>query len=202
MGSLLWILMARPKVIMKLLVGLALLVASASAFDLSKLRLAASPTADNVEYGFCEGSPEPAPILIQNGATITLNVQITLNEPLPAGASVALDLVLEGIIPIKIPCLDINGISLGSCTYPGDELLAVAETAGICPQYFPEGQACALPLGPGVYGGGDPLTLGPIESIPDILLSFLKGTVRAEATVTDASGATIACIYVRAAVDH
>merc|ERR1711931_559374 len=211
MGSLLWILKATPKVTMKLL-GLALLVASASAFDLSKLRLAASPTADNVEYGFCEGSPEPAsidnisvepfPILIQNGATVTLNVQITLNEPLPAGASVALDLVLEGIIPIKIPCLDINGISLGSCTYPGDELLAVAETAGICPQYVPEGQACALPLGPGVYGGGDPLTLGPIESIPDILLSFLKGTVRAEATVTDASGATIACIYVRAAVDH
>merc|ERR1711970_1258916 len=114
MGSLLWILKATPKVIMKLLVGLALLVASASAFDLSKLRLAASPTADNVEYGFCEGSPEPAsidnisvepfPILIQNGATVTLNVQITLNEPLPAGASVALDLVLEGIIPIKIPC--------------------------------------------------------------------------------------------------
>ena len=71
-----------------------------------------------------EGSPEPAsidnisvepfPILIQNGATVTLNVQIPLNEPLPAGASVALDLVLEGIIPIKIPCLDINGISLGS----------------------------------------------------------------------------------------
>merc|ERR1711990_60064 len=162
MGSLLWILKATPKVTMKLLVGLALLVASASAFDLSKLRLAASPTADNVEYGFCEGSPEPAsidnisvepfPILIQNGATVTLNVQITLNEPLPAGASVALNLVLEGIIPIKIPCLDINGISLGSCTYPG------------------------------VYGGGDPLTLGPIESIPDILLPFLKGTINAEAS--------------------
>merc|ERR1712037_91955 len=57
-------------------------------------------------------------------------------------------------------------------------------------------------LGTGTYGGGDPLVLGPIESIPDILLPFLKGTVRAEATVTDAAGATVACVFVRAAVDH
>ena len=85
--------------------------------------------------------------------------------------------------------------------YDGDELLATASDF-LCPTYVPEGQACALPLGPGVYGGGDPLVLGPIESIPDILLPFLKGTVRAEATVTDASGATVACVYVRAAVDH
>ena len=72
----------------------------------------------------------------------------------------------------------------------------------LCPTYVPEGQACALPLGTGTYGGGDPLVLGPIESIPDILLPFLKGTVRAEATVTDAAGATVACVFVRAAVDH
>merc|ERR1711936_488443 len=97
--------------------------------DLSKLRfgLAAPPT--EIEYGFCDGSPEPAsidnisvepfPILVQNGASVTLAVQankrkkekkrkktwqtkkirkleeknllvqITLNEPLPAGASVS-----------------------------------------------------------------------------------------------------------------
>merc|ERR1712198_13877 len=59
MGSLLWILKATPKVTMKLLC-FALLVASTSAFDLSKLRLAAPPT--EIEYGFCEGSPEPASI--------------------------------------------------------------------------------------------------------------------------------------------
>ena len=72
----------------------------------------------------------------------------------------------------------------------------------LCPTYVPEGQACALPLGPGVYGGGDPLTLGPIESIPSILLPFLKGTVRVEATVTDSAGATVVCIWSRLAVDH
>merc|ERR1712142_1144720 len=93
-------------------------------------------------YGFCDGSPEPAsidnisvepfPILVQNGASVTLAVQITLNEPLPAGASVSLNLVLEGIIPIKIPCLDIDGLSLGSCTYDGNHLLEEAATVGIC----------------------------------------------------------------------
>merc|ERR1712029_548873 len=152
MGSLLWILKATPKVTMKLLC-LALLVASASAFDLSKLRLAAPPT--EIEYGFCDGSPEPAsidnisvepfPILVQNGASVTLAFQITLNEPLPAGASVSLNLVLEGIIPIKIPCLDIDGLSLGSCTYTGDHLLEVAETAGICPTTSPTARPALFP---------------------------------------------------------
>merc|ERR1711997_801336 len=161
--------------------ALAFLVAAASAKDI-RLNLLAPPT--ELEYGFCDGSPEPLtfdvisvapfPILVQNGASITLEVQITLNEEVAVGAQVDLNLVLEGIIPIKI----------------------------LCPTYVPEGQACALPLGPGVYGGGDPLTVGPIESIPDILLPFLKGTVRAEATVTDGSGNLFGCIYVRAAVDH
>merc|ERR1719228_33123 len=183
------------------------LLATAAASTIPRL---APP--DAIEDGFCDGSPEPAsidnisvepfPIMVTNGASVTLAVQITLNEELPVGASVSLDLTLEGIIPIKIPCLEIEGLHIGSCTYDGDTLLAEAETVGICPTYFPEGQACALPLGPGVYGGGDPLVLGPIESIPDILLPFLKGTVRAEATVTDAAGATVACVYVRAAVDH
>ena len=52
--------------------------------------------------------------MAQNGASVTLAVQITLNEPLPEGASVSLNLVLEGIIPIKIPCLDIEGLHIGS----------------------------------------------------------------------------------------
>merc|ERR1712203_854641 len=170
--------------------SLAFLLASSSAFDLSKLRfgLAAPPT--EIEYGFCDGSPEPASID---------NISV---EPLPAGASVSLNLVLEGVIPIKIPCLDIDGLSLGSCTYDGDHLLEEAQTAGICPTYFPEGQACALPLNPGVYGGGDPLTLGPIDSIPDILLPFLKGTIRAEANFLLADGSLFACGYARVAVDH
>ena len=79
-------------------------------------------------------------------------------------------------------------------------MLELAATAGICPTYFPEGQACALPLKHGVYGG--PVTLGPIESIPDILLPFLKGTVRAEASFLLADGSLFACVYAKVAVDH
>merc|ERR1712193_603112 len=108
--------------------ALALIVASASAKNL-RFNLLAPPT--ELEYGFCDGSPEP----------LTFDVM--------------------SVTPF--PILVQNG---------------------------------ALPLGPGVYGGGDPLTVGPIESIPDILLPFLKGTVRAEATVTDGSGNLFGCIYV------
>merc|ERR1719305_2010873 len=136
------------------------------------LNVLAPPT--ELEYGFCDGSPTPLtfdvmsvapfPIMVSNGANITMEVQITLNEEVAVGAQ--------------------EGLNIGSCHYDGDELLSTASDF-LCPTYAPEGQACALPLGPGTYGGGDPLVLGPTESIPDILLPFLKGTVRAEATVTD-----------------
>merc|ERR1719260_551189 len=182
------------------------LLAAAAASTIPRL---APP--DAIEYGFCDGSPEPAsidnisvepfPIMVTNGASVTLAVQITLNEELPVGASVSLELTLEGIIPIKIPCLEIEGLHIGSCTYDGDTLLA-AGADFLCPTYFPEGQACALPLNPGVYGGGDPIVAGPIESIPDILLPFLKGTVRAEANFNLADGTLFACGYARVAVDH
>ena len=59
-------------------------------------------------------SVAPFPILVQNGATITLEVQITLKEEVAVGAQVDLNLVLEGIIPIKIPCLDLDGVNIGS----------------------------------------------------------------------------------------
>merc|ERR1712228_442749 len=56
---------------------------------------------DELEVGFCDEanqdvpsldniSVEPFPLVIATGADITLNVQITLNEPVPAGATVSL----------------------------------------------------------------------------------------------------------------
>merc|ERR1711913_244058 len=105
--------------------ALALIVASASAKNL-RFNLLAPPT--ELEYGFCDGSPEPLafdvmsvtpfPILVQNGATITLEIQITLNQEVPVGSVVDLNLVLEGLIPIKIPCLEIEGLHIGSCPSP------------------------------------------------------------------------------------
>ena len=54
----------------------------------------------------------PFPILASNGETVTLEIQITVleGETIPVGAQVALNLVLEGIIPIKIPCLDLGDL--------------------------------------------------------------------------------------------
>ena len=71
-----------------------------------------------------DGSPEPLtidfltltpfPVIINEGATATLEAQLTLKEELPVGATVDLKLKLEGIIPIPIPCLELNGLHIGS----------------------------------------------------------------------------------------
>merc|ERR1712154_87843 len=142
---------------------------------------------DELEVGFCDGanqdvlsldniSVEPFPLVIATGADITLNVQITLNEPVPAGATVSLKIHREGLIPIPIPCLPIGDISIGSCTYDGDELLAGASDF-LCPTYVPEGQECSLPLNPGI--------------LVDLLAS---GTYYADATVKYADGSEMTCI--------
>merc|ERR1712130_1011139 len=90
--------------------ALAFLVAAASAKDI-RLNLLAPPT--ELEYGFCEGSPEPIsfdvmsvtpfPILVQNGATITLEIQITLNEEVPVGSQVDSTLSWKASSPSRSP---------------------------------------------------------------------------------------------------
>jgi hypothetical protein len=77
-----------------------------------------------LQYGFCEGSPqpfsidevvlEPYPVVVQTGATIHLAIGITLNEPIPVGATAKLKIVRDGLIDIPLPCLDIGDISIGS----------------------------------------------------------------------------------------
>merc|ERR1712106_1071699 len=90
---------------------------------------------DELEYGFCDGanqdvlsldniSVEPFPLVIATGESLTLSVAVTLNEPVPVGATVDLKIKNEGLIPIPIPCIPIGDISIGSCHYNGDDLLA------------------------------------------------------------------------------
>ena len=50
-------------------------------------------------------------MLLDDSRTIT---QVTLNEEIVVGSRLSLSVTLEGIIPIKIPCLDIGGTNLGS----------------------------------------------------------------------------------------
>ena len=84
--------------------------------------------------------------------------------------------------------------------YDGDQLLEEGADT-LCPTYFPDGQDCKLPLNPGVYGGGEPLVLGPLPEIPGIIGDLLaSGTYYADATITLADGTQMACLYVRVEV--
>ena len=104
----------------------------------------------------------PSAIWIIQIQILTITTQVTLNEDIVVGSRLRLSVTLEGIIPIKIPCLDIGGTNLGSwcqhdlslspylfSEYDVDELLGMVAVTGICEDYIPEGQACNLPLGPG-----------------------------------------------------
>ena len=184
---------------------------------------------------FSGGSPEPFtldllsidpfPILVQPGGLVTVAAQINLKEVIDVGAKVSFNIVMEGLIPLPIPCLDLSDLgvdtSIGSwwytssvslikssfienlSTYDGDEVLAAASNI-LCPTYVPEDQDCALPLGPGVYGGREPLTigLGPLEDIPEMFKPFLTGTYMVEATILDSSGQSAACVWARISLDY
>ena len=56
----------------------------------------------------------PSAIWIIQIQILTITTQVTLNEDIVVGSRLRLSVTLEGIIPIKIPCLDIGGTNLGS----------------------------------------------------------------------------------------
>ena len=67
----------------------------------------------------------------------------------------------------------------------------------LCPAHVPEGQACATPLNPGVYGG-EPAIEVEIPAIPDILAELVgAGTYYASASINNPDGSQMTCIYVR-----
>merc|ERR1711878_85202 len=118
---------------------------------------------DQVEYGFCDGADtsvgtideidvQPFPVEIKTGATVTISATLTLAATVPAGAKVALNIVKEGVVDLPIPCLEIEGLHIGSCEYEADYLLEKFSEF-MCPAHVPEGQTCATPLMPGSYGG-------------------------------------------------
>merc|ERR1712066_506351 len=83
---------------------------------------------DQLEYGFCEGadtsvgtidnvSVEPFPVEVKTGATITISASLTLSAVVPQGSTVSLKIVKEGIVDLPIPCLEIEGMNIGSCSY-------------------------------------------------------------------------------------
>jgi len=190
---------------MKLLVFLATVV----------LVSARSVKIDQIEYGFCPDSPEPGtidnidvqpfPISLVTGSSLTIAATLTLNEAVPTGATVSLDLKKEGLIPLPIPCLEIPDsetgeiLHIGSCTYNADDLLARFADF-LCPAHVPDGQSCSLPLNPGTYGGDPPIEV-MIPDIPDILAELVgAGTYYLGASVNLEDGSLMACLYVRVEV--
>merc|ERR1712115_5578 len=154
-----------------------------------------------LEYGFCDGAPQPGtideltvlpdPVELKTGATVTLN------EIVQTGSQVELSISKNFLgVPVPIPCLEINELNIGSCKYDADHLLT--EFADfLCPAHFPDGQACATPLNPGTYGGGDPIVV-EIPEIPDIIAGFLgSGEYHASATVTNPDGSMMTCIQIK-----
>merc|ERR1712158_138519 len=141
----------------------------------------------------------PYPVDVGAGKTITLEGQIDLNQVVETGSKLALK--LKGKIPvigeIPIPCLEISpDLHLGSCTYDiAGDLLPLLEGSGMCADFMPEGQACALPLNPGQYAGGEPITL-TLPDIPDILIPILSPlkAIDAEITGMKADGTAVACL--------
>ena len=139
---------------------------------------------------------QPFPVEVKTGASVTISATLTLNTAIPAGAKVALNIVKEGIVNLPIPCLEIEGLHIGSCEYEADYLLDKFSEF-LCPAHVPDGQACATPLNPGTYGGDPPITV-EIPEIPEIIAGFLaSGTYYADATIMDAAGNQMTCIYVR-----
>ena len=73
---------------------------------------------EGVEYGLCPGSStssltidtlsvQPYPVTLAEGTTVSISVQVTTTEELPAGSTITFDAKKESIINIPIPCLDI-----------------------------------------------------------------------------------------------
>merc|ERR1711915_814382 len=146
------------------------LVLFVMAVGLTTTGLAAS-AARNIkalEYGFCAGASEP------------LTFQ-------------TFDIVKKGLIDIPFPCLEIEGLHLGSCEYDGQTLLDEG-AAFLCPDFFPENQACALPLNPGTYGGAAPPLV--IPEIPDILIDLLgSGSYEVQVHAIRPDGSEETCLY-------
>merc|ERR1711951_13128 len=169
------------------------------------LASAKSVKVKGVEHGFCPGANEPLsldsldlspyPIVVASGAEINLQLQLTLNEVVPEGATADVTIVKKGLVDIPLPCVEVDDLHLGSCQYTGNQLLS-AVSDFLCPNYVPDGQECMLPLNPGVYGSTEPYTF-VLPDIPQIIVDLLgSGNYEITAHVNYADGSEMTCIIV------
>jgi len=162
---------------------------------------------NKLEVDFCDGahhtgtidfaSVSPFPVKIATGASVKVKAQFTLSEQILEGATVSLEIQKKEpwwLPNIHVPCIVVEGIKVGSCEYSVSWLLERGAHY-LCPEHFPPGQACKLPLLPGVYGGSNPLRLGPIQSVPNIIADLIgSGEYDARVKLYSKEGKLITCI--------
>jgi len=152
-------------------------------------------------FGFCEETTarpleienatiHPFPIPLVTGTVLEVTVGFNLMEECPVGTTVKLSMTLLGLVEIPIPCLAIDDISLGSCEYGIDDLLAAGADL-LCPT-VPAGQECHLPLHPGIYGGFIQFTFPEINPIIGDLLA--AGDYKVDAAFLLEDGTEFTCL--------
>ena len=81
---------------------------------------------------------------------------------------------------------------IGSCTYPMEEILERVTNA-TCDVVTPSGQACSLPLQPGLYGLNHTIETH-LPAIPSALRPFLEGTLEVQVVLATPDNEEVACL--------
>merc|ERR1712032_1513275 len=83
------------------------------------------------------GSVSLFPVKIATGASVKVKAQFTLSEKILGGATVILDIQRKEpwwLPNIHVPCIEVEGIKVGSCEYPVSWLLERGARY-LCPKY-------------------------------------------------------------------
>ena len=56
----------------------------------------------------------PFPVVLKTGYPVNISATFTLNAVVQTGSTVSLNIVKEGIVDLPIPCLEIEGLHVGS----------------------------------------------------------------------------------------
>ena len=114
---------------------------------------------DNLEYGFCPGSPQPLylayisvspwPIIFSPGEVISSLGHIDLYDPISVNSTVSVSMIKDAAgVNVSIPCIETQDFGpVGSCSYDGNVFLQTLLPQFFCPD-LPVSE-CELPILPG-----------------------------------------------------
>ena len=75
----------------------------------------ANPEGADTSVGTIDAADvQPFPVEVKTGATVTISATLTLAATVQTGSTVSLNIIKEGLIDLPIPCLEIEGLHIGS----------------------------------------------------------------------------------------